>query len=1070
MNVLEGGFSITSQMNNAIYNHGGAFNGNNISFSASTGSSGSGAALKLAIGTVIGLNASVINDRSKPAVEVESGSVEITGGSYPANGSPDGALYVGGTVTLKGGTFSNTSFLSKAISVGTNITYASLLEKGCGYTADNGTTFLTDENAIGAATSLTVKAVPAPSAHTHAVSVGCETDSGAQVEFQPLPDMSASNSSGYTLAGGSYYLTANAAVGGSLTINGNVTLCLNGYTLSFSGGTEIEGNASAAISVPRGSSLSVCDCGQSKGKIAYQAGGPRGHAAIGGAGDVTLYGCAVEISKTSDYVANGLYNAGGIFTLYDSHVSATHTISGSDKTPFATAIDGRPGSTTFIHGGSLSATVRNGTAYTDGNSGAYGLNLNNGSTAYLLGRPTITASNDTGTNNFAGVYVPSSSAQLWLSKDGEAYSGNALTIKVSKHNYSEGGTVVLGVGENGDNHTIKNAPNGFAGTVIETEGRKDLVLTGPYTVTFNANGGEGTMADQSFDGWTDSKAFTANGFTGADGASFQSWNTKQDGSGTSYADGATVSGLAYGGTVTLYAQWGAAEGHTHVWDTGWTNNDTYHWHKCIAEGCDITDYTLSQFGLYTCYAPHAYDNDQDTTCDTCGYTRTLDASGTEGKVETSNGAPDVSTSTEVLKELAGTPQPGETITVKLTVAKKDNAEGKSDIETLITGGKRDDVLYLDLSLLKIVSGGTSPGNTPITDTQDKVLEIVVPYSFSGKKDVKVYRYHNGTAQTLTEADTRDDGTYKLGTNSIIIYASKFSTYAIAYTPIGGGGGGGGGYVPPAYPVELPASTSGGSITASHKSASSGTTVTLTLAPDGGYEIGGVTVADQNGKTVALTGKGDGTYTFTMPSGKVTVKAEFTKSKDSCVSCPRDDTCPIRRFSDADPAAWYHDGVHYCVENGLMDGYGGGLLGPDRDLSRAEFVQMLHNLEGKPVVNYLMGFEDIHGGAWYTEAVRWAASRRIAGGYGGGRFGPKDAISREELAVMLWRYAGCPAATDKELSFADVDKAGGWTLEALRWAVGQGILRGKEGGMLDPKGMTTRAEAAAMLQRFCGNVM
>ena len=229
------------------------------------------------------------------------------------------------------------------------------------------------------------------------------------------------------------------------------------------------------------------------------------------------------------------------------------------------------------------------------------------------------------------------------------------------------------------------------------------------------------------------------------------------------------------------------------------------------------------------------------------------------------------------------------------------------------------------------------------------------------------------------------------------------------------------------------------------------------------------MADQNGKTVALTGKGDGTYTFTMPSGKVTVKAEFTKSKDSCVSCPRDDTCPIRRFSNADPAAWYHDGVHYCVENGLMDGYGGGLLGPDRDLSRAEFVQMLHNLEGKPVVNYLMGFEDIHGGAWYTEAVRWAASQRIAGGYGGGRFGPKDVISREELAVMLWRYAGCPAATDKELSFADVDKAGGWTLEALRWAVGQGILRGKEGGMLDPKGMTTRAEAAAMLQRFCGNV-
>ena len=132
--------------------------------------------------------------------------------------------------------------------------------------------------------------------------------------------------------------------------------------------------------------------------------------------------------------------------------------------------------------------------------------------------------------------------------------------------------------------------------------------------------------------------------------------------------------------------------------------------------------------------PHAYDNDQDTTCDTCGYTRTLDASGTEGKVETSNDAPDVSTSTEALKELAGTPQPGETITVKLTVAKKDNAEGKSDIETLITGGKKDDVLYLDLSLLKITESGGSSSETKLTDVS-KVLEIVVPYSFSGKKDV-----------------------------------------------------------------------------------------------------------------------------------------------------------------------------------------------------------------------------------------------------------------------------------------------------------------------------------------------
>ena len=224
------------------------------------------------------------------------------------------------------------------------------------------------------------------------------------------------------------------------------------------------------------------------------------------------------------------------------------------------------------------------------------------------------------------------------------------------------------------------------------------------------------------------------------------------------------------------------------------------------------------------------------------------------------------------------------------------------------------------------------------------------------------------------------------------------------------------------------------------------------------------MTDQNGKTVTVTDKGDGRYTFPMPSGKVTVKAEFTKSKGGYADCPKDDSCPIRRFIDADPAAWYHDGVHYCVENGLMSGYGGGLFGPDDNLSRAEFIQVLHNLEGKPVVNYLMGFEDVPGGAWYAEAVRWAASRQIAGGYGNGRFGPNHSISREELAVMLWRYAGRPAATGKELNFADAEKASGWATEALCWAVDQGILRGKDGGILDPKGMTTRAEAAAVLQR------
>ena len=108
------------------------------------------------------------------------------------------------------------------------------------------------------------------------------------------------------------------------------------------------------------------------------------------------------------------------------------------------------------------------------------------------------------------------------------------------------------------------------------------------------------------------------------------------------------------------------------------------------------------------------------------------------------------------------------------------------------------------------------------------------------------------------------------------------------------------------------------------------------------------------------------------------------------------------------------------------------------------------------------------GAWYTEAIRWATSRGIVGGYGNGTFGPNDNITREQLAVMLWRYAGSPAATDKELHFTDADKASGYALEALRWAVENGILNGYGDGRLGPQGLATRAQVAQMLKNFIEN--
>ena len=171
------------------------------------------------------------------------------------------------------------------------------------------------------------------------------------------------------------------------------------------------------------------------------------------------------------------------------------------------------------------------------------------------------------------------------------------------------------------------------------------------------------------------------------------------------------------------------------------------------------------------------------------------------------------------------------------------------------------------------------------------------------------------------------------------------------------------------------------------------------------------------------------------------------------------------FQDVDISAWYMLGVEYTLQNGLMGGYSDGRFGPNDNLSRVQLAQILYNKEGKPLANGGSSFSDVVADAWYADAISWAAANGIVGGYGGGRFGPNDNITREQLAVMIWRYSGSPAATNKELKFSDADEAGSYALDALRWAVENGIINGKGGGILDPKGLATRAQVAQMLKNY-----
>ena len=183
-------------------------------------------------------------------------------------------------------------------------------------------------------------------------------------------------------------------------------------------------------------------------------------------------------------------------------------------------------------------------------------------------------------------------------------------------------------------------------------------------------------------------------------------------------------------------------------------------------------------------------------------------------------------------------------------------------------------------------------------------------------------------------------------------------------------------------------------------------------------------------------------------------------------CDGGTNCPSSRFSDLGRVGtWYHDAVDYVLQKKLMDGYGNGMFGPDNILTRAQFAQILYNMEGQPAVKGNNIFSDISADAWCFPSVTWAAGQGIAGGYSNGLFGPDDSITREQLAVMLWRYAGKPAPAAKMLDFTDADKISDYALDAFCWAVEQRIISGGNNGLLSPQGLATRAQAAQMLKNF-----
>ena len=269
------------------------------------------------------------------------------------------------------------------------------------------------------------------------------------------------------------------------------------------------------------------------------------------------------------------------------------------------------------------------------------------------------------------------------------------------------------------------------------------------------------------------------------------------------------------------------------------------------------------------------------------------------------------------------------------------------------------------------------------------------------------------------------------------------------------------YLPPANPnyrITVEA-TQGGTVTADPTAAKAGATVTLTPAPDRGYQVGSVAVTDRFGDPVAVTEQADGTYTFVMPNGQVTVTVTFAEA-------------PLP-FHDVTEGDWFYDAVRYAYETGLMDGVGDNLFAPNSQTTRAQLVTILYRLAGEPEPGGDSGFSDVAAGTWYTDAVVWAAENGIVNGTTDATFAPGEDITREQLVTVLYRYAeskGYDVSASADLSgYPDADQIQSYAAESVAWAVAEGLIQGFEDNTLRPAGNATRAQIATILMRFCEGV-
>ena len=817
----------------------------------------------------------------------------------------------------------------------------------------------------------------------------------------------------------------NAGIGGG-NYGAGGTITINGGTITTNGGVNSAGIGGGDYG--SGGKITI------NGGAITATGGSNGAGIGGGAngsGDkLTINGGTVEATGNTSGagIGGGSSGSGGDITIYGGTVDAT----GDDTGAGIGGGFGGPGGNITINGGDeITATGTNGGAGIGGGLGGSGGNIT------INGGDEITA---TGTNGGAGIgsgYAGSAGSTTTINISGgivRATGGNAAT------GYSGG----AGIG-NGGVANSSAAITISGGTVTATGGEgadgigrgEDNLSTQPATFSTGDAGnaviyatagesGEAIVGSSSPTDW-DAIIFTPGEGDGAansgkvygDVKLVNDLTIKSDQSLTIPAETSleipedVTLKIAEGGTLTIDGElvvYGELEGYNgngvhRAVETEWLTDENDHWYGCAVSGC-----STHQFDK-------AAHNITDGKCSVCGYVQPVDSLS--------------------LSETSLTMTVGDSKTLTATV-EPDTATNKD----VTWSSSADSVATVVDGTVTAVAAGSATITATSVDDPAITATCEVTVKEASDPDPGTDPDEPGTdpdepgGEPSTEPDdpAEDDP------------SDNPSTPVIPSEP------------DPEIEVTEPAH---GDVEISPSKPEAGETVTITPTPDAGYEVEDVIVTDEDGEGVPVTENPDGSWSYEQPESDVTIEVIFGEIAPE----PSVDISEI--FLDVDPDAWYRDAVQFAYDNGLMTGTSATEFAPDVTTTRAMIVSILARLEGVTSASDA-GFSDVDD-EWFATAVNWAANVGVVNGFEDNTFRPNDAITREQLAAILCNYAawkGEDVSARAELSrYSDVAAISSWATDVMRWAVAENLISGVTNDTLQPQGAATRAQVAAILQRF-----